>query len=381
MITVTETATKKPPEAAKKKQWAPRMWLGCSLSAWIRLLYVNRFAVGFWYWYIAVIDTFFALWNSAMQWIEYLIFGWAVHRTKIKEAPIFIIGHWRTGTTLLHELLILDKRYGYPNTYQCMSPTHFLISEWLLTRIFGFIMPTTRPMDNVKVGFDRPQEDEFALCMLGQPSPYLTIAFPNNPLQGDEYLGMETLTRRQRESWKRTFLWLLRRLTFKIGKRLVLKSPPHTARIDLLQEMFPEAIFIHIVRDPFVVYPSTVKLWKSLYETHGLQKPNFSGLEDYVFSTGNKLYERLEQTRNLVDDRRYYELKYEDLVADPVNEIRKLYHHLNLGNFSGVESELLAYTQSNANYKPNKYKMNDEEMQKVSNKWGKIIQRYGYDQK
>ena len=46
-------------------------------------------------------------------------------------------------------------------------------------------------MDHVKTGFDRPQEDEFALCMLGQPSPYTAIAFPNNPPRDHAYLDLE----------------------------------------------------------------------------------------------------------------------------------------------------------------------------------------------
>ena len=85
----------------------------------------------------------------------------------MKAPPIFILGHWRTGTTLLHEFMIRDERFGYPTTYECMDPNHFLLTEGLFTRWLNFLVPTHRPMDNMKAGFDRPQEDEFALCMLG----------------------------------------------------------------------------------------------------------------------------------------------------------------------------------------------------------------------
>ena len=128
-------------------------------------------------------------------------------------------------------------------------------------------------MDRMKAGFDRPQEDEFALCMLGLPSPYATIAFPNHPAANPEYLDLETVPPTALERWKQGFLWFLKCLTYKQGKRLILKSPPHTARIKVLREMFPDAIFLHIVRDPYVVFPSTVNLWRSLYLTHGLQIP------------------------------------------------------------------------------------------------------------
>ena len=60
------------------------------------------------------------------------VYGGAVARTPIRHAPLFIVGHWRTGTTLLHELLILDPRHAFPTTYQCMEPNHFLLTERLV---------------------------------------------------------------------------------------------------------------------------------------------------------------------------------------------------------------------------------------------------------
>lgn len=109
------------------------------------------------------------------------LYGTIPENTQLKQPPVFIIGHWRTGTTLLHELLILDPRHNFPNTYQCLEPNHFLLTEKFFKSYFNFLLPTRRPMDNMEAGWDKPQEDEFALCMMGQPSPYLDVAFPNNP--------------------------------------------------------------------------------------------------------------------------------------------------------------------------------------------------------
>ncbi|MBV9124323.1 MAG: sulfotransferase, partial [Planctomycetes bacterium] len=255
----------------------------------------------------------------------------------------------------------------------------FLLTEKLVTRWLRILAPPRRPMDNMAAGFDRPQEDEFALCMMGQPSPYLTIAFPNHGPQYEEYLDLEGVPARARASWQRAFLRFLQQLTFKDPRRLVLKSPPHSARIKVLLELFPEARFIHIIRDPYVVFPSTVKLWKTLYRTHGLQKPNFVGLEEHVLKTFTRLYERLEEGKKLIDPARFYELRYEDLVRDPVGQMRRLYEHLALGGFDRYLPRLQRYLAAIANYETNKYQLTPEMRQLVSQRWGEVIRRYGYD--
>jgi hypothetical protein len=362
-----------------QREWMPRIWEGCSFYAWVRLLARNRFAIHPRYWYIAAIVTVVSLFHSLLRFLQDVWYGDRLQRTPIRHAPLFIVGHWRTGTTLLHELLILDERHTYPNTYQCLEPNHFLLTERLITRCLPFLMPSHRPMDNMEAGWDRPQEDEFALCMMGQPSPYLTIAFPNRPPQDQGALDLEGLSPRERRGWRTAFLGFLRRLTFKDPRRLVLKSPTHTARIRTLLELFPDARFVHIVRNPYVVFPSTINLWKSLYQTHGLQKPTFAGLEEHVFATFERLYKRLEEGRRLVPPSRFFEVRYEDLVRDPEGQMRALYEHLELGGFEQVLPRLRAYLEAHQGYKTNRYPRLDPDLRaKITQRWGSVIRRYGY---
>jgi hypothetical protein len=364
--------------AGKERVWAPRMWEGCNFFAWFRLLQRNRFAVHWSCWHIAVIVTLVSVFHTLLRFLQDAWYGQRIRHTPIRNPPIFILGHWRTGTTLLHELLILDERHGYPTTYECMEPNHFLLTEGLITRWLGFLMPSRRPMDNMAAGFDRPQEDEFALCMLGQPSPYLTIAFPNRPPQGQEYLDLEGVPPRALAAWKKAFYGFLQQITVKDPRRLVLKSPPHTCRLKVLKELFPDALFVHIVRNPYVIFPSTVNLWKSLYRTHGLQPPTFAGLEEHVYNTFVRLYDRLEQTRGLVDPARFYELRYEDLIRDPVGQTRALYEHLGLGGFERVLPRLQSYLARVAGYETNRYQLTPEQRAEITRRWGAVIRRYGY---
>jgi hypothetical protein len=355
------------------------MWEGCHFLAWMRILAHNRFQVGLSYWWVAAIITFVSFCHTILSICQECWYGRQIKRTKIKDDPIFIIGHWRTGTTLLHEYLILDERHTYPNTYECLEPNHFLLTERFFQRWVRFLTPSHRPMDNMKAGWERPQEDEFALCMLGVPSPYLTMAFPNRPPQYQEYFDLEELSPRELTQWRRTFRRFLQVLTFKNPKRLVLKSPPHSCRIKVLLEMFPDARFVHIMRDPHVVFPSTVNLWKSLYRKHGLQTPTFGGLEEYVYSTFTRLYQKLEEGKKLVRPDRFYELRYEDLVRDPIDEMEKLYAHLELNGVDEFLPRLKEYLDENADYETNRYELSPEQEAEIERRWGAVIRRYGYE--
>jgi omega-hydroxy-beta-dihydromenaquinone-9 sulfotransferase len=363
---------------SRKPEWAPRIWEGSDFFAWLRLLARNRFAVHPAHWYIASIITFVSFGHTLLRLLQGAIYGRAIRETKLTAPPIFILGHWRTGTTLLHELLVQDERFGYPTTYACLDPCDFLLTERLFSRLLWFLVPSRRPMDNMKAGFDRPQEDEFALCLLGAGSPYEMIAFPNRPPSGQEYLDLAKLSPRRLRRWKRSLKTFLRMVTFKNPKRLVLKSPPHTARIAVLRQMFPGALFLHIVRDPHVVFASTVNLWRTLFQTHGLQKPTGAGLEEYVLETYLRMHARLEEGKKLLEPRQFFELRYEDLILNPAGVMQQVYDHFSLDGFAQYLPRLEAYLATIKGYETNRYQLTPEQRALVTQRWGPIIRQYGF---
>ncbi len=373
-VAESQPAVARPP---RPNWWTPRVWLGCNATAIWRLLWRNGFRVGWRQWHIAATDLVAGFFNSGLGLVQQATFGRRIDATQIDE-PIFIVGHWRTGTTFLHELLILDRRHTFANTYQCLAPSHFLVSEWLLGRAMRFLVPSHRPMDNMPLGLERPQEDEFGLCNLGLPSPYLTIAFPNEPPQYQEYYDLESVPEAERERWKQGLLRFLKSIVAARPGRPVLKSPPHTCRVKLLLELFPKARFIHLVRDPYVVFPSTVHLWRSLYLTEGLQTPTFDGLEDLVYETFLRMHKSWQQTRHLIEPSRLYSLRYEDLTRDPVGQLEAIYEQFGLGGFDEVRPEIDRYLAGVKNYKTNKYQLTPEQEAEITRRWGEVIRQYGY---
>jgi hypothetical protein len=358
-------------------EWAAPLWIGCNFSAWTRLLVHNRFAVHWSRWHYAVLYTFLSLVHSYLALWQKILFGRRVAKTVIAEPPVYIVGHWRTGTTLLHELLILDERHTGPTSYECLVPHHFLLTE-RFARWIEFLVSAHRAMDNMDLSFAHPQEDEFVWCMKGHPSPYLTMAFPNRPPQYPEYFDLENVPSRELNSWKETHFRFVQQVYFHRRKRVILKNPPHSCRIKVLLDVFPQAKFIHIVRDPYTVYPSTIHLWQSLYRKHGLQRPSFAGLEDFVLSTYLQLYQKLDEGRGHVDPSRFYELRYEDLIRDPEGQLRRLYEHLEFDGFEEYLPRLRQYLAQHADYETNRYELTAKQRATIDQWWGDVIRRYGY---
>jgi omega-hydroxy-beta-dihydromenaquinone-9 sulfotransferase len=360
------------------KPWFLRCWDGMIATGWFPMLVRNRFRITPRRWAMAVLMSFFSLLNLGLWLLQEIFWGRRIARTQLQGDPIFVIGHWRSGTTLLHELLVLDGRHTCSNTYDCFCPNHFLLTAPVFRPLLKGLLPKQRPMDNMAMEWSGPQEDEFAMCNMGMRTPYTTIAFPNLPPQNQAFYELKDVSPRQLARWKRGLLWFLKCLTVRTPRRIVLKSPPHTFRIKVLLEMFPQARFIHIVRNPFVIFPSTINLWKRLFRNDGLQFPTYEGLDEYVFATLLRMYEVFERDRRLIPAGQFCEVRYEDLVARPVDEMRRVYEELRIDGFDTALPRIEAYFAQKADYKTNRYELPPELAEEISRRWASFFQRYGY---
>ncbi len=328
---------------------------------------------------MAVLMTLLSFVNFGLGLLQSLFWGRRIARAQLQGDPIFVIGHWRSGTTLLHELLVLDERFTCPNTFDCFCPNHFLLTAAVFRPLLSGLLPKQRPMDNMSMRWDSPQEDEFALCNMGIRSPYTTIAFPNHPPQDQEFFELREVSHGERARWQKGLLWFLKCLTVRAPRRIVLKSPPHTFRIKILLEMFPRARFLHIVRNPLVIFPSTINLWKRLYRNDGLQVPTYEGLDEHVFETFLRMYEAFERDRSLIPAGQLCEVRYEDLVARPIEQLRRVHDELKLGRFEEVLPKVEAYFAAKSEYKTNRYQLPAELAAEVRRRWASFFNRYGYE--
>jgi len=382
-MATTQEQEKKPASQTggyKDRFWIPRFWDGMRFGTLMRLLAKNRFAASPSRWGLTLIIALIGPIHFVLCLLQHFFYGRKVAATEIKHQPIFIIGHWRSGTTMLHELLVLDSRHTYADTYACFAPNHFVLSRHFLPRMLRFLLPSQRPIDNMAAGWERPQEDEFAMCNMGLPSPYLTICFPNRPPQDQEYLDFQGVSAEDKKRWQEGLAWFLKCLTLVNPKRIVLKSPAHTSRIQTLLEQFPDARFVHIVRNPYVVFPSTVNLWKRLYLDQGFQKPKYAGLEEHVFTTFNRMYDAFEAQRDAIPPGRFCEVRYEELVEDATGQMERIYAALELGQFEAARPALEEHLAGLKGYKTNRYQISPEIRSEITRRWGGFLAKYGYEE-
>ncbi|MFO0410557.1 MAG: sulfotransferase family protein [Planctomycetota bacterium] len=368
-----------PNQPLKYSIFMPRIWHGMPAKVWFSNLARNRFAFSWSRLHYALGVSAFCPVTSMLAIAQKLGWSRAIAKTELERPPIFILGHWRSGTTLLHEYLGLDPRFASPTTYQCFAPWHFLLTEGLVTRYGNWLLPDRRPMDNMKAGWALPQEDEFALMNLGAPSPYLRLMFPNHPVPYTETLDSSRFRPADLQAWRRQFEWFVKALTYKTRKQLLLKSPPHTGRIGTLRQMYPDSKFIHIVRDPRKLYPSTMKLWNSLDENQALQSPtDQSMLQSFVMESLVSMYRAFDRDRANIPESQIIDIRFEQFIAQPVQTLEEIYKHLDLGQYDTVRSNWENKSEQERGYQTNKLQIDTEQESMILDRWSDYARKYGY---
>ena len=359
--------------------WCPRFWAGMRLGHWLGLLARNGFRIHPSRLPWALMTTGNAPFNTAMYGLQQLVYGRRIRTTQPVAPPIFILGHWRTGTTFLQELLWHDPRLATPSNYQTYATNHFLLTESLAQKYLKFLLPKKRPMDNVTLQWNSPQEDEWARITMGLPSPYLRVAFSNEAPPFADYLDMQGLSSAEIDAWKLGFNHFLQCVTLRTGKRLVFKSPLNTGRIRVLHEMFPDAKFIHVTRHPFTFFPSTLRMYRSFDFSQSLQKPEEAdGLESYVVQCGRRMYESYHAYRPHVPESQIIDVRYDELTGDPIGTMRKVYDHLGLGEIEPALAGFEKYLLPRKNYVTNRHELPQHWQDEIRREWSQYFESFGY---
>ena len=376
--------------ATEPDRWEPwRVWFsqhfyttlqGMKVSTWSRHLWRNRFWIEPTFFARSMLITVSSPFCSFFSFADNRKFGDEIADTKI-EPPLILLGHWRSGTTLLQRYVAMDDRFSFPTFYQCLFPGGFLHSEESNSKRWADMLPKTRIFDNMENSFSAPAEDEFALCSMTGFSPYMAWSFPKNWDYYYRYLTMKNVPEWEVAEWKKAIRFFVQKVQYKTGKRVVLKSPPHTCRIKLLQEVFPGAKFVHIHRNPFDVFPSTKKMLVTFLRNTQLQSFDPDRLDERIIEVYREMYDTFFAERDSIPKGDFHEIGYEELEASPVEEMRRLYENLSLPDFEHIREPLQKHADSLTGYQKNKFRELPEAItSRIVREWKPSLQEWGYQQ-
>ena len=351
---------------------------GMSCGDWLRLLAERRFRVSARCWPKTIFQVGVSLANEPHAWLERRSFARLADAVRV-PAPLFVLGHFRSGTTHLHNLLAVDERFAYPTIYQSLNPHTFLRLERWMAPLTQALMLRKRPQDDVAITVDAPNEDEFALMALTRCSPYLEWVFAGTGRGYRRFLTFREASAEEIAVWKAGLLTFFKKLTYKHGRPLVLKSPPHTARIRLLLEVFPNARFVHIHRDPYAVFQSTRHLHRSVRHVFQLERGDGYAGDEEIFALYNEMYDAYFEQKGLIPPGNFCDVGYEELVADPRATLGRIYETLSLGEFENVWPRQEAYLQTIADFRQNRHTTLTSEVRgRIAREWRRSFDEWGY---
>lgn len=320
--------------------------------------------------------------NMPFRTYERYVINPRIRKSVLNEDPVFIIGHWRSGTTHLHNILSQDPQMGFVSTYQSVFPDTLFnkTGRFVFKGFMKALIPGKRKGDNVDLGPSYPQEEEFALGGKTPVCYYYFWMFPQNILKYyDDFIRFNNISNEDMQGWKDDYLLLIKKALKNTGGRKFLsKNPANTGRVKELLEMFPNAKFIHIHRNPVEVFLSTLHFYTEMLQPLRLQYIGENELEDAVFEIYERLMNDYFEQSQLIPEGNLIEVSFDDLENNPAGTIDRIYAELKLKNLNNAKPLFRKYFERSKNYSKNVHTIQPAQLQQVIHDWGFVMSRYNY---
>jgi len=334
------------------------------------------------YYLRVVIITLINLINLPFRVYERWRINPVVAKKEFNGTPVFILGHWRSGTTLLHNLLCQDERFGYVTTYQSVFPDtlHSKTGRFIFGLFTKLLIPGTRKGDNVELNAAFPQEEEFAL---GDKTPLCFYYFWMFPRQIRFYYNQavrfQGVDKTLIDQWKNDYILLIKKALKNTNQECFLsKNPPNTARIRVLLEMFPNAKFIHIHRNPVEVFLSTRNFYYKMMPHLQLQTIAREEVDAHIFDIYKKLMNDFLEQKELIPPQNLVEIAFSDLEKEPEKNLEAIYKNFDLGGFDEALPNFQRHLEHVESYEKNKHNINAAVLAKIADEWGFMMKKYNY---
>ncbi len=361
-------------------RWLFTPLAGVTFGDLARLLGRHGGAISLRYWPRTGFTLAMSLLNSALAGRETRHHAEAMAGVRVRR-PVFVLGHHRSGTTHLWNLLSQDPRFAYPTVLQAVFPHTFLTFEGVASGWAERLAPRKRPQDNVGFGPHAPIEEERAICAASFLSIQMARHFPRRRQRFKPYLTMRDASAEERRRWQTALDRFARKLLVRNGadRTLLFKAADHTGKIPLILDLYPDARFVHIHRDPYEVYRSTLKMERDTVPLYAYQSGFEAGLDEFVLWRYRAMYDAFFEACGRIPAGQIVEIGFAELDADPLGVVERIYRTLDLGDFASARTPLERYVGDIAGYQKNVYRpLPEATRRRVAAAWGPCFARWGY---
>lgn len=299
----------------------------------------------------------------------------------LEHDPLFILGHWRSGTTFVHNIFAQDKHFGYTTTYQTVFPHYIMSLQGLFKPAMKLAMPNKRPTDNMELSADQPQEEEFALSNMTACTYYNFWFFPERMQEWcDRFLTFKDITPEELAEFSEKFVKLVKLSLWNTGGTQYLsKNPPHTGRIKALSELFPRARYIYLIRNPYTVFESTRSFYLNTIKPLQLHSISTEAMEQNILRNYMELYHAYKEQKKVLPEESLYEVRFEDIEQDALSVTEDIYRKLAIPGWDEARPDIERYIQSKQGYKKNRYEYEARTVELVNRHWGEALDDWGYE--
>lgn len=296
-------------------------------------------------WFLAIVWPLHAALSAVCLVFDHVLFP-GFRRVEVRE-PVFIVGHSRSGTSLLHKLMCADgERFSWFMTYELLLPSlvQKRLVRWLARMDRRFLdsaveRRVTAWEDRVfakgrkmhPMSLTGPEEDEFTLALpfcsasVAMVFPYLSELQPWNCFD-------RMLPERKRRRILGYYRELVRRQLFLNGpeKAHLAKNPVFSDKVESLLETFPRARFVVMVRNPLETIPSIQKMMERNWKASDCDPQRVRDSLKVLFENSISAYRHpfaVLESRTGVP---WTVVRYEDLVEEPRATVERVYGDLGL---------------------------------------------------
>jgi len=296
------------------------------------------------------------------------------------DPPVFILGHWRSGTTHLFNVMSRDPQFAWVDPIASGMPWDFLLLGRLLRPLLERALPEDRYIDRIPVHADSPQEDEIGLASMQPVSYYEALYFPGRfAHQFEQGLFHTEMSAQERARWRRRVKLYADKLQIQApGRTLLTKNPVYTGQVRAVREIWPDARFVHIRRNPYAVYQSTRAFYRKLLPRFALQSYRPEMADALILDAYPRMLAHLEADCADLPADRYMTVRFEDLEQAPLETLDSIYDQLGLPGLAAARPKFSAYLEGVASYKKNQYEFSTEITAAVDTHWGDFVRRWGY---